>query len=287
MLDISEVTLQGTEQNIRDAPSNETHSDQAKRDNVDEWKKPTVNTLNRGFHSRFDSQIILQLEDDPVVMEAAARLVSKHPDRSVLFQLDVQGNYHLVYGNPRMLAGNLRWQVAGHGHSVEGELNHQTLAGYNPAELAESIRQFSSKLKTVYGIDSDPNYISLVGCSLTDYHLQTGGYARQFALSLDAIGLRADVAARRTDVSINRLGQKATLGDDGVMYHKMSDDKLVLTWNKQDVLVPASDLAERLVRAIVLVDKLASGKLKFSALDEQQYFDLADSFHREEGILDI
>jgi len=43
----------------------------------------------------------------------------------------------------------------------------------------------------------------------------------------------------------------------------------------------------RLVRAIVLVDQLSSSEVKYSALDVQQQRDLADSFHRADGVLDV
>ncbi|WP_260200106.1 C80 family cysteine peptidase [Candidatus Regiella insecticola] len=277
------MTREDTKQTIRYATN--LLDDRVTSPPISQSNKLAVSGANYSANTRFDSQLILQLEDDLAVVIAAEKLTSKHPDRSVQFKFDSEGRLHLVYGN--VLSGQLRWQVVGHGSGGENEINHQTLGGYSPTKLAEKIKQLSTILYSTYQVNSTPHYVSLVGCSLTDYDLQTGGYAYQFGIALDKQGIRADIAARRTQMAVNELGHKITLSDDGFLYHKISEDKLVLTWNIQGQLVSASDLTMRLVRAITLVDQLSSGEVKYSALDVQQRRDLADSFHRAEGILDV
>ncbi|MFS1538814.1 MAG: C80 family cysteine peptidase [Candidatus Phlomobacter fragariae] len=55
-------------------------------------KFPSINFNNEGGISRFDGQLIIQLENHPIEREAANRLVKKHPQISVLVQLDRQEN---------------------------------------------------------------------------------------------------------------------------------------------------------------------------------------------------
>jgi len=55
---------------------------------VEKWEKATFFHLSPRTTTRFDSQLILQLEDDSEVRDAAAKLAAKHPDKSVLVQLD-------------------------------------------------------------------------------------------------------------------------------------------------------------------------------------------------------
>lgn len=213
----------------------------ANTDNINTWLKPVINAGNNDAPTRFDGQIILQIENDPVVMDAAVKLVSKHPGNSVLIQLNAIGGYRVIYGDPKKLAGNLRWQVVGHGRGGENGASHQTFGGSRPIALASGIKRLSSELSIEYGINSKPTYISLVGCSLTDKD-NSPDYARQFAHSLDELAIRVDIGARRTQVSVNSLGQKLTQDNQGYWHHKISDDKLVLSWNKQGELVSATDL---------------------------------------------
>ncbi|WP_176487538.1 C80 family cysteine peptidase [Candidatus Regiella insecticola] len=98
-------------------------------------------------------------------------------------------------------------------------------------------------------MNSQPGYISLVGCSLAEQDATTS-YAHQLALSLDRQGIRTDIAARRTAVMISQSGGKFTQDSQGYWQHKISEDKLLLRWNKQGKLLPATeaDLALRLQR---------------------------------------
>ncbi|WP_114975199.1 alpha/beta fold hydrolase, partial [Vibrio cholerae] len=97
---------------------------------VNGWGPITVTPTIDGGETRFDGQIIVQMENDDVVSKAAANLAGKHPESSVVVQLDSDGNYRVVYGDPSKLDGKLRWQLVGHGRD-HSESNNTRLSGYS------------------------------------------------------------------------------------------------------------------------------------------------------------
>lgn len=202
---------------------------------VNEWAIPDITTHQDDGTMNFAGQIILQLEDDAQVLAAAKELAGKHPKLSVIVQLDAQSHPRVVYGDPSLLQGNLRWQVVGHGRGGKGERNHQTLGGRTASALAFDIKQLSSSLRINHaGLsqDLDPNYVSLVGCSLTNQDNQQG-YAYQLGVDLNEQGIPADIGARIGPVDVNQYGEKITEDSHGNWQHKISTDKVVLRWNKQ------------------------------------------------------
>lgn len=255
-------------------------------ESVYQWDKPDFKkkTVISKPH-RFDSQIILQLENDPTVMAAAGALFNKHPNHSVLVQLDMQGDYRVIYGDAKELQGNVRWQLVGHGRDGINNQNNQTFGGRSATELPRQIKQLSAALGIDYGINSKPNYISLVGCSLIDPEKQTG-YAPQLLSSLNEQGIRADLSVRRTWLTVNEQGQKLTKDTDGQWQRKISEDKLILSWNKQGELLPATDLTIRLSRAMTITDELALGKITLPSLDATSRRELAEVFQLADGSLD-
>ncbi|MDN0107035.1 MARTX multifunctional-autoprocessing repeats-in-toxin holotoxin RtxA [Yersinia rochesterensis] len=189
----------------------------------------TEDQVNDG--SRYHSQIIVQLENDPIVAEAAVNLAAKHPG-SILVQLDSDGQYRVVAGDPASLQGHLRWQLVGHGRDGKNGQDNQTMANVSATELASRMKRFKDKLNNDYHIKSTPNYISLVGCSLVDKSRQQG-FARQFITELGQQGIKADVAARNTRVLVNEQGRKVTLDDNGNLKHKVGSDKVILRLNSE------------------------------------------------------
>ncbi|WP_217451006.1 C80 family cysteine peptidase [Candidatus Williamhamiltonella defendens] len=247
------------------------------REPVSLWENVMVDDNPSEGHPRFDGQIILQLENDPTVREAAENLAGKHPDRSVLVQLDDKGDYRVVHGDPSSLFGQLRWQVVGHGRRVSnaGGLI-QTLGGLNPGDFSTQIAQLSQKLNSDYAIKSTPRYISLVGCSLAELDSRVS-YGHELATWLDREEhIRADIAVRRVDVSVDPQGRKWTLGSDDHWHHKISGDKLVLQWDQQGTLELL--LAPRLERAMAVLDSLALREINYTDLSLEQRSALADFF---------
>ncbi|CNF08236.1 MARTX multifunctional-autoprocessing repeats-in-toxin holotoxin RtxA [Yersinia kristensenii] len=198
---------------------------------VNEWDNSPVKEGQTNDGSRYHSQIIVQLENDPIAAEAAANLAAKHPG-SILVQLDSDGQYRVVAGDPATLQGNIRWQLVGHGRDGNNGQDNQTMANVSATELASRMKRFKDKLNNDYHIKSTPNYISLVGCSLVDKNRQQG-FARQFITELGQQGIKADVAARNTRVLVNEQGRKNTLDDNGNLKHKVGSDKVILRLNNE------------------------------------------------------
>ncbi|PNO52338.1 MARTX multifunctional-autoprocessing repeats-in-toxin holotoxin RtxA [Aeromonas hydrophila] len=194
---------------------------------VEQWQRPEVVPGSEGGETRFTSQVIIQTEDDPVAAKAAASLAGKHPDHSVVVQLDADGNYRVVYGDPAQLAGNIRWQVVGHGRDADGQ-NNSRLSGYNADELAGHLRRLGDRLQQEAGVTTKPSHISLVGCSLVSDDLQTG-FARRFIQALDNEGIRTQVSARSSEVAVDQGGRKHTRDEADVWARKVAANKVVLT----------------------------------------------------------
>ncbi|MBS4714817.1 MARTX multifunctional-autoprocessing repeats-in-toxin holotoxin RtxA [Aeromonas dhakensis] len=197
---------------------------------VNQWQQPEVTPGNQGGETRFTSQIIIQTEDDPVAAKAAASLAGKHPDHSVVVQLDADGNYRVVYGDPAQLAGNIRWQVVGHGRDEDGQ-NNSRLSGYSADELAGRLRRLGDRLQQEAGVVTKPSHVSLVGCSLVSDDLQAG-FARRFIQALDNEGIRTQVSARSSEVAVDQGGRKHTRGEADVWARKVAANKVVLTLNE-------------------------------------------------------
>ncbi|REF28905.1 RTX toxin RtxA [Xenorhabdus cabanillasii] len=193
--------------------------------NVESWERVTVTPQAEGGESRFDSQIIIQTENDPTVAKAAASLAGKHPDTSVIVQLDADGKYRVVYGDPTVLSGKLRWQIVGHGRD-ESTQHLTRMAGYSADELALKLKQFSTDFRQA----GQPEHISLVGCSLIRDD-KRDGFARRFISALDGQGLRTTVSARNSEVAVDSIGRKHTRDAQDHWVHKLVDNKIVLGWN--------------------------------------------------------
>ncbi len=102
-----------------------------------------VKPNDNGGDSRFDSQIIIQTEDDPIVAQAASALAAKHAKNSIVVQLDADGHYRVAYGDPAQLSGKIRWQLVGHGRETT-ENNHLRLSNYNADELSNQLVKFNT-----------------------------------------------------------------------------------------------------------------------------------------------
>ncbi|WP_340614723.1 MARTX multifunctional-autoprocessing repeats-in-toxin holotoxin RtxA [Xenorhabdus thailandensis] len=192
---------------------------------VNAWENIVVKPQHEGSDSRFAGQIIIQTENDPVVAQAAANLAGKHPDSSLIVQLDANGQYRVVYGDPAVVSGKLRWQIVGHGREGAAQ-NHTRLSGYSADELALKLKQF----RTDFQQAGTPDHISLVGCSLIGDD-NRNGFAHRFISALNKQGIRTTVSARSSEVAVDSIGRKYTKDAQEQWVHKLTDNKLVLGWN--------------------------------------------------------
>ncbi|SFN49723.1 MARTX multifunctional-autoprocessing repeats-in-toxin holotoxin RtxA [Xenorhabdus japonica] len=216
---------------------------------VDSWVNVDVKPQPENSDSRFSGQIIIQTENDPVVAKAAANLASKHPDSSVIVQLDANGQYRVVYGDPAILSdklqsdksqsGKLRWQIVGHGRE-ESAQNHTRMSGYSADELALKLKQF----RTDFQQAGTPDHISLVGCSLIGDD-NRNGFAHSFISALDKQGIHTTVSARSSEVAVDSIGRKYTKDAREQWVHKLTDNKIVLGWNDKGEVESHTDRIRR------------------------------------------
>lgn len=203
--------------------------------NVNDWERVVVTPIADGGETRFDGQIIVQMENDPVVAKAAANLAGKHAESSVVVQLDSDGNYRVVYGDPSKLDGKLRWQLVGHGRD-HSESNNTRLSGYSADELAVKLAKFQQSFNQAENINNKPDHISIVGCSLVSDDKQKG-FGHQFINAMDANGLRVDVSVRSSELAVDEAGRKHTKDANGDWVQKAENNKVSLSWDGQGEVV--------------------------------------------------
>ncbi|EKF9385034.1 MARTX multifunctional-autoprocessing repeats-in-toxin holotoxin RtxA [Vibrio cholerae] len=202
---------------------------------VNGWGPITVTPTTDGGETRFDGQIIVQMENDDVVAKAAANLAGKHPESSVVVQLDSDGSYRVVYGDPSKLDGKLRWQLVGHGRD-HSESSNTRLSGYSADELAVKLAKFQQSFNQAENINNKPDHISIVGCSLVSDDKQKG-FGHQFINAMDANGLRVDVSVRSSELAVDEAGRKHTKDANGDWVQKAENNKVSLSWDAQGEVV--------------------------------------------------
>ncbi|EOX1813553.1 MARTX multifunctional-autoprocessing repeats-in-toxin holotoxin RtxA [Vibrio cholerae] len=207
---------------------------QVQNRNVQNWYTADVTVIDGG-DTRFDGQVIVQMENDPVVAKAAASLAGKHAENSVIVQLDADGNYRVVYGEPSKLDGKLRWQLVGHGRD-HSEYNNTYLSGHSADELAVKLAKFQQTFNQAENISSKPDHISIVGCSLVSNDKQKG-FGHQFINAMDANGLRVDVSVRSSELAVDEAGRKYTKDANGDWVQKAESNKVSLSWDAQGEVV--------------------------------------------------
>lgn len=245
-----------------------------KKNKVTGWDTVNVKPNVDGGDSRFDGQIIIQTEDDPIAAKAAAALAAKHHSNSVVVQLDTDGNYRVVHGDPTQLSGKVRWQLVGHGRE-ESENNHLRLSSYNADELAIKLVKFNTEFSTANKIKATPDHISIVGCSLIGDDKQTG-FARQFITALDQQGIHTEVSARVTEVAVDAEGHKYTKDSNGEWAAKKDQNKVVLGWDEKGKVTTQLEQIRNGVAEgdidITKVGDLADNKARGTIADNDEVF---------------
>ncbi|MBI6952019.1 C80 family cysteine peptidase [Pseudomonas sp. CCOS 191] len=259
---------------------------------VGNWSTVVVHANPEGGDSQYRAQIIIQSENDPAVAKAAANLAGKHPDKSLVVQLDASGQMRLVHGDPGLFQNlhandKVRWQVVGHGR---GPVQARTLGGLDAEQWAMHLDRFQQALHAQYGIGSVPARISLVGCSLEDAE-QQAGFGRQLVAALQTPGL--EVSVRSANVSVDSEGRKLTLDTSGEWVHSDGTNKRVLSWTRaqgvleRDEYVAASVLLGREgIDVVALLDDLGQGRIKPEQLGAAQEYALSRLFPGADERLD-
>lgn len=203
---------------------------------VNSWERLVVSPQSDGGETRFEGQIIIQMENDSAVSKAAENLAGKHPDSTVVVQLDSDGNYRVIYGDPSKLpkdklAGQLRWQLVGHGRD-ESENNNTHLSGYSADELAVKLAAFNKAFSEAESVKAKPDHISVVGCSLISDDKQNG-FGRLLIQSMGDNDIRSDVSVRSSEVAVDSNGRKHTHDENGHWVQKEKSNKVTLSWDEQ------------------------------------------------------
>jgi len=207
------------------------------RDEVGEWDLPALTaSVDDESTSRFDYQLIVQLEDNRTVRQAAIDLAGKHPSNSLLLQLDVAGKLRFADGQDAVLArigqlsrqGKNHWRLQAVGHGRDNAAGQRTLAGYLPSELAQTVKQLlDNPLRPGPARSVAPEHISLVGCALVDNEpIETSSYIQAFVHSLDREKLSVrSVAAHSAKIIVNPQGGKrgVTLTDIKLVLRRSGD----------------------------------------------------------------
>ncbi|MET3055076.1 C80 family cysteine peptidase [Pseudomonas alkylphenolica] len=258
---------------------------------VDQWANPVVQGNPETFDSRYAAQIIIQSESDPAVARAAANLAGKHPDTSLLIQLDANGQMRLIHGDPAVCqalaaSDKVRWQIVGHGRGPD---DARTLGGLDAAQWATHLQGFQRDLRKRYGIDSVPARISLVGCSLERSDQQTG-FGHQLTAALQTPG--TEISVRNTKVAVDGEGRKSTLDQAGKWVHRAGSNKPILTWNEETGVVERYErlragtlLGRDGIDVGALLDSLQQRQLTFGQLGAAQVYALSRLFPgADEGV---
>jgi hypothetical protein len=207
------------------------------RDEVGEWDLSALAASNEGEGtSRFDYQLIIQLEDNRTVRQAAIDLAGKHPSDSLLLQLDVAGQLRFTAGQDAVLArigqlnrqGKNHWRLQVVGHGRDDAAGQRTLAGYLPSELVQTLKQFlDNPLRPGQARTVAPEHISLVGCALVDNEpTETSSYIQAFVHALDREKLSVrSVAAHSAKIIVTPQGGKrgVTLTDTKMVLRRSGD----------------------------------------------------------------
>ncbi|HEJ8087012.1 TPA: hypothetical protein SMI57_000002 [Serratia liquefaciens] len=265
-----------------------------KNRHVETWFQPNVEPSNDGGSSRYNAQIIIQTENDPVVSRAAAHLAGKHPNSSIIIQLAADGGMRVVYGDVNLLnrtdngIPQVRWQIVGHGRTADD--GHQTLGGLLAGEMVGVLKTFINTLVNDYGVAEQPTRISLVGCSL-GRHSEQDSFGMQFTRELATAELK--VSVHTSDLAVDAAGRKRTLNGDGYWVHKTSDEKLVLQWRANDEIVNHKERSESAVLVgrdeidvAKLLEAIREGRQSPSELSAAQQYALSHFFPDEHDQLD-
>ncbi|MFA0544434.1 C80 family cysteine peptidase, partial [Vibrio sp. 10N.222.52.B7] len=129
------------------------------------------------------------------------------------------------------LAGQLRWQLVGHGR--DGSENNNThLSGYSADELAVKLAAFNQVFSEAENVKASPDHISVVGCSLISDDKQNG-FGRLLIQSMGDNDIRSDVSVRSSEVAVDSNGRKHTHDENGHWVQKEKSKKVTLSWDEQ------------------------------------------------------
>lgn len=170
-------------------------------------KNNIINTNNADINDMgYDYQIIIELSGESNIVRGDERLASKHPDKTVIMQYDVNsGELKTVYGDlDKMQGDNVRWILSSHGgNKING--NNTLFSKYTSEQLVVGLIKLKSKNKKLV----NPNKIVLAGCNLGSEG-NIDHYGLNAARMLWINDFTASVQAYTEIIEIDETGERYT-----------------------------------------------------------------------------
>lgn len=221
--EISTISLSRNDRNIKYQDYNNLGDTdiQPPPHTLDTWSKINTSDITNANNTdldgmNYDYQIIIELSGESEIVRGDERLASKHPDKTVIMQYDINsGELKTVYGDlDKMQGDNVRWILSSHG-SKEVNGKNTLFAGYTPEQLAAGLAKL--RIKNTQLIN--PNRIVLAGCSLGSDG-SVDHYGLNAARLLWDNGFTASVRAYTEIIEIDETGERHTFERGNIQRRK-------------------------------------------------------------------
>ncbi|SSC11123.1 hypothetical protein BPUTEOSOX_950, partial [thiotrophic endosymbiont of Bathymodiolus puteoserpentis (Logatchev)] len=148
------------------------------------WKKITVvNELEVSPGPRDTHYVVVQLENDPAIVESSVDMTGKHFENSTLIQMDKEGGYQIVHGPKlhKIKADNIKILFSGHGNEGLKTTGRKT---------ANDIANIVATLRGVLPVQSSIDTVAMKGCN------PGADFSRDVAMELKARNIETKVSSR-------------------------------------------------------------------------------------------
>ncbi|XP_011479488.1 uncharacterized protein LOC105355132 isoform X2 [Oryzias latipes] len=122
------------------------------------WKSDFGHSLGKREEVRYSYQMIVAMENDPVVMESATYLFLRDPSMSTLLRYH-EGALQVLRGSSRPSGRNHNIMLVGHGS--QGPMEAAKLAGYGPDDIAKLVTTIKAEI-----LSGDIGTVTIISCSL-------------------------------------------------------------------------------------------------------------------------
>ncbi|WGL97291.1 C80 family cysteine peptidase [Arsenophonus sp. aPb] len=239
-----------------------------------ELVKPQLAQANNVYN------VIIQLEGEDIINKAAANLIGKHPNNTILIQYDLENDqYRLVYGDiDKVITNNSRWLLIGHGRFDE-QKKQRVFANQSAYTIVDKLK----KLKTSLLANNEPDKIVLLGCKLGQ-----GNLLDNFALNISQEfwhkDFKSTIVAYTKDLAIHYNGRKEVYLDESTdsrqpaKYYKNQYQK---DNNSGEIIINGEALILYLLRQI------HAGDVSLSSITNRYGNYLSQYFHYFDGKLNL
>ncbi|WP_180560233.1 C80 family cysteine peptidase [Arsenophonus endosymbiont of Apis mellifera] len=224
--------------------------------------------------------VIIQLEGEEIINKAAANLIGKHPNNTILIQYDLENNqYRLVYGDiDKLLTSNSRWLLIGHGRFDE-QKKQRVFANQSAYTIVDKLK----KLKETLLVNNEPEKIILLGCKLDQNNL-LDNFALNISQEFWHKDFKSTIVAYTKDLAIHYNGRKVVYLDESTdskqpaKYYKNQYQK---DNNSGEIIINGEALILYLLRQI------HAGDVSLSSIINNYDNYLSQYFHYFDGKLNL